>query len=152
MVKAVRALCVLLVVQLFLSLACTQVRAQDAEAAIIHDVSINDHPELTQLSAEERKWFRIFQEGNFLADGWQAITKKILASTPKAERAQRRIALEKLGYKIGLEWSKSNDIRKIDTQMLKEWGNRLKKVARKNPEQIPDLIASINREIDRILD
>ncbi len=151
-VNAVRALYVLIVVQLCLCLTCAQVRAQDAEAAIIHDVNLNDHPELTQLSAEERKWFRIFQEGNFLADGWQAITRKILASTPEAERAQRRIALEQLGYKIGLEWSRSNDIRRIDTRMLQEWGGRLKKVARQNPEQIPDLIASINQELDEILD
>ncbi len=147
-----RALCVLIVVQCFLCFTDAQVRAQDAEAAVINDVSLNDHPELTQLSAEERKWFRIFQEGNFLADGWQAITEKILAATPEAERAARRIALEKLGYKIGLEWSKSNDIRRIDTRMLQEWGSKLKKVAKKNPEQIPALIADISQELDRILD
>ncbi len=147
-----RALYVVIAVQLFLCLTSPQVRAQDAEAAVIHDVSLNDHPELTQLSAEERKWFRIFQEGNFLAEGWQAITEKILASTPEAERAERRRALQQLGYKIGLEWSKSNDIRKIDTRMLREWGGKLKKVAKNNPEQIPELIASISQELDRILD
>ena len=148
----VRTLCVLIVVQLCLCCTCAQVRAQDAEAAVIHDMSQSDPPELTQLTAEERKWFRVFQEGNFLAEGWQAITEKILAHTPEAERAERRAALERLGYKIGLEWSKNNDIRKIDTRMLQEWGGRLKKVAKNNPEQIPALIASINQELDRILD
>jgi len=106
---------------------------------------------LNSLSPEEREWFRTFQEGTFLIDGWQTITEELLASTPENLREHQKKRLDQLGLKIGLEWSKDNDIRRVDTRMLQQWGKALKKTAKKNPEQLSEVIVSIDQEISHIL-
>ncbi len=106
---------------------------------------------LSSLSQEERRWFKTFQEGTFLIDGWQTITKELLANTPENLREHQKKRLDRLGLKIGLEWSKDNDIRRVDTRMLQQWGKALKKTAKKNPEQLPEIIVSIDQEISNIL-
>ncbi len=106
---------------------------------------------LNSLSLEEQEWFRTFQEGTFLIDGWQTITEELLASTPENLREHQKKRLDQLGLKIGLEWSRDNDIRRVDTRMLQQWGKALKKTAKKNPEQLPEVIVSIDQEINSIL-
>ena len=106
---------------------------------------------LNSLSQEEQEWFRIFQEGTFLINGWKSITEELLASTPENLREHQKKRLDRLGLKIGLEWSKDNDIRRVDTRMLQQWGKALKKTAKKNPEQLPEIIVSIDQEINNIL-
>jgi len=106
---------------------------------------------LSSLSPEERRWFKTFQEGTFLIDGWQTITEELLANTPESLRDHQKKRLELLGIKIGMEWSKNNDIRRIDTRMLQQWGKALKKTAKKNPKQLPEIIVSIDQEISNIL-
>ncbi|HEB70099.1 MAG TPA: hypothetical protein ENI88_10855 [Desulfobulbus sp.] len=106
---------------------------------------------LSSLSKEEQKWFKTFQEGTFLIDGWQSITEELLASTPKNLREHQKKRLDQLGLKIGMEWSKDNDIRRVDTRMLQHWGKTLKKIAKKNPAQLPEVIVSIDRELNNLL-
>ena len=103
------------------------------------------------LTAEELKWYVKFQEGNLLVDGWQDISAGILAKTPDAEKPAQRKLLRNLGYRIGLEWSRDNDIRKVDTAMLKEWGKKLKSAARNNPEKLDVVLLDINTELDSLL-
>lgn len=103
------------------------------------------------ISAEERKWYKTFQEGNMLADGWVDISKDILAKLPAAEQPQHQKSLLQLGDKIGREWAKKNDSRKIDTDMLKKWGKELKDASKKNPEALTLAISSIDRQVDGIL-
>lgn len=105
-----------------------------------------------QLNAEERRWFKVFQEGNFLSDGWLDISAEILAKTPPEQRHEQKKALEQLGYKIGLEWCRPNAVRKVDSSMLQEWGDILRKTARNNPKQLAKAIAYIDREVDTVLD
>ena len=52
------------------------------------------------LSSEEKKWYRTFQEGNMLADGWVDISKDILSRTPAAEQPEQQKNLFQLGDKI----------------------------------------------------
>lgn len=106
---------------------------------------------LDNLSREEQKWFKTFQEGTFLIDGWQSITEELLASTPEHLREHQKQRLDQLGLKIGLEWSRDNDIRRVDNRMLQEWGKTLKKTARKNPEQLSEVIVSIDQAVNNIL-
>jgi hypothetical protein len=35
--------------------------------------------------------------------------------------------------------------------MLKQWGKELKKAAKKNPTQLPEVIASIDQQLDDLL-
>jgi len=107
--------------------------------------------DLNGLSVEERAWYKTFQEGTFLIEGWKDITKNILAHTPEKLRQHQRCRLEQLGHKIGMEWSRENAIRRVDNSMLQQWGKELKKAAKKNPRQLPEVIASIDQQLDEIL-
>ncbi len=105
----------------------------------------------TQLSAEEQEWFEVFQEGTFFARGWREITDDILAETPPELQEKQRIALAKLGRKIGYEWSKDNTVRKIDTNMLQKWGKLLQNTAGENPQQLKEVIAEIDQKVGLLL-
>ncbi|MGI6638953.1 MAG: hypothetical protein ACOX4Z_07890 [Desulfobulbus sp.] len=103
------------------------------------------------ISAEEQKWYKTFQEGNLLVDGWVDISADILAKLPPAEQPEQQKKLAQLGDKIGREWAKENDIRKIDTDMLKKWGKELKDASKKTSEDLTLVIARIDRQVDSIL-
>jgi hypothetical protein len=127
--------------------------ASEAQAALTTGRTQGRHYEIpSQLNSEERRWFRVFQEGNFLSDGWQDISTEILAKTPPEQRQEQKTALEHLGNKIGLEWSRPNTVRKVDSSMLQEWGDILRKTARSNPKQLAKAIAYIDQEVDAVLD
>ena len=121
-----------------------QVRQANSE----QQVSVTAVP---QLSPEEQKWFAKFQEGTFYAQGWKEISNDILSKTPKNLLEKQRVALEILGMKIGCEWSKDNDIRKIDNDMLKKWGSLLKETVGNNPHQVKDVIAEIDQKVETLL-
>ena len=107
--------------------------------------------DLSSLTAEEREWYKTFQEGTFVFSGWKQISKEILESTPAELREHQRKRLEQLGRKIGMEWSRENAVRRVDNKMLMEWGDELKKTARTNPEHLPEVIASIDEQLNSIL-
>ena len=111
----------------------------------------NQQEDLSKLTPEERKWYKTFQEGTFLIAGWQEISKEILENTPPELREHQRQRLEQLGRIIGMEWCKDNAVRRVDNKMLKEWGDALKETARTNPEQLPEVIASIDKQLNNIL-
>lgn len=104
-----------------------------------------------KLSPEEKEWFTKFLEGTLFVQGWKGITADILAKTPEDLQEEQRLALETLGTKIGCEWSKDNDARKIDTDMLKQWGKQLKQTVTDNPHQVSQVIAEINQRVAMLL-
>ena len=127
--------------------------ANEAQAALTGGRMSEHRYEIpAQLNPEERRWFKVFQEGNFLSDGWQDIATDILAKTPPEQRLEQKKALEHLGYKIGLEWCRPNAVRKVDSSMLQEWGDILRKTARNNPKLLAKAIAYIDQEVDAVLD
>lgn len=140
---------------IFLSVHCwysTPSHANEAQAALLGKPTAYRYEIPDNLTPEEKSWFKVFQEGNFLSDGWQEISAEILAKTPPDQRQTQRIALENLGRKIGMEWSRPNDVRKVDSAMLQEWGGILKKTARKNPKQLTQAIVSIDQKLDAVLE
>lgn len=104
------------------------------------------------LTPEEKGWFKTFQEGNFLSIGWQEISAEIMDKTPPEQKDAQLVALENLGTKIGLEWCRPNAVRKVNSSMLKEWGDILRNTARTNPAQLASAIAFIDRKVDSVLD
>ena len=125
--------------------ADVQVNAAQKSAAPRYDIP-------AQLTAEERGWFITFQEGNFLSEGWQAISAEIMSKTPPEQQPSQKTALENLGKKIGMEWCRPNGVRRVNSSMLKEWGDILRKTARTNPRQLASAIAYIDQEVDSALD
>jgi len=126
--------------------------ASEAQAALTGRTSVYRYEIPESLSPEEKNWFKTFQEGNFLSEGWQQISAEIMAKTPPEQRSAQKIALDNLGKKIGMEWSRANDVRKVDSTMLQEWGDILRTTARKNPQQLASAIAYIDQEVDAVLD
>lgn len=105
-----------------------------------------------ELSGEEKEWFQAFQEGTFYARGWKDITAQILEKAPLEVRDELQHTLEALGMKIGCEWSKSNEMRKIDNDMLEQWGSLLEQTAEQEPHLIPQVVASIKQKVIRLLE
>lgn len=132
-------------------------------AVVIHCVLFSLSPTLAasgqmqsgsreQLSAQEQKWFETFQKGTFYARGWKDITAELLAKAPSDIKNDLQKRLEDLGFKIGREWSKNNEIRKIDNAMLKQWGSQLQQTAEQEPARIVQVVASLNRKVTTLLD
>ena len=94
----------------------------------------------------------LFNSMALLADGWHEITAYRLSRTPEEERSAQRLALDNLGRKIVLEWVRPNDVRKVDTDMLRTWGSELKKTAKQDPQQLARTIAAIDQEVEAVLD
>ena len=106
---------------------------------------------VAELDEEARDWFGTFQEGGMLFDGWKDISDKVISNVPDSERVQTKLQMLALGVRMGCEWSKDNDIRKISTKMLKNWGNEIREVVKKRPADIPLVIDKIETEVDALL-
>ena len=125
--------------------------ATEAEAAVVHEkISVGTY-DLSGMSEDEREWFITFLKGNFFADGWEQIASDILTNTHADEREDQRVRLEELGFKIGSEWCKGNDSRKIHTSMLRKWGHELKTCAAESPHLLPEVLQQIDSEVEELL-
>jgi len=137
---------------LSMQMYCQHALANEAQAALTGRSSTCRYEIPESLNADEKYWFKVFQEGNILAIGWQEISAEIMAKTPPDQRPEQKIALDNLGRKIGMEWSRPNSVRKVSSSMLQEWGSILRKTAKKNPQQLAQAIVFINQEVDAVLD
>ncbi|MCI5138570.1 MAG: hypothetical protein D3922_09190 [Candidatus Electrothrix sp. AR1] len=110
-------------------------------------------PDPEQLSEDEKEWFSTFQEGTFYVQGWKEITSEILKKIQqKSKKDELQRSLNYLGILIGCEWSKSNDIRRINTDMLEQWGSELQKTAEKKPDELPVVIADIRQKVFELVE
>ncbi len=99
----------------------------------------------------EREWYRKFQKGTFLIKGWQSRQKEILNAIPEAERETIGEMLGRLGEKIGMEWAKHHQVRRIDTPMLQKWGKRLSQSKASGPDELIAEIRKIDERVDDLL-
>ena len=133
------------------NIGTSSVNAQDAQASLLNAaVDQKQYTIPVGLTKDERRWFIKFQEGNFLVDGWQDITATILEKTPAYGKPKQRVLLAELGKKIGAEWCKNNDIRKVNTDMLKIWGKQLKNTAKENPHHLEAVLVAISDELESL--
>jgi hypothetical protein len=106
---------------------------------------------VAQLDEEAREWFSTFQEGGIFFDGWKDISDKVINNVPESEKVQTKLQMLALGVRMGCEWSKENEIRKISTKMLKNWGQEIREVVKTRPTDIPHVINKIEGEVDALL-
>lgn len=106
---------------------------------------------LASLSPGERKWFHRFQEGVPFFDGWKKITQAVVAKFPEHEREKRMAAMQALGIKIGYEWSRDNQVRKVNTDMLRAWGKDLRKAGAESHVQLAQVLYKIDNEMNELL-
>lgn len=83
-------------------------------------------------------------ERDHFGNSWENTTRK------QEEELQR--SLNYLGIRIGCEWSKNNDVRKINTDMLEQWGSELQKAAEDNPDKLPIVIADIRQKVFELVE
>lgn len=89
--------------------------------------------------AKHRLWYARFWTGHCTglsffvcrsgAPYWHETTRRLVAAAPAERRAPLRARLFALGRKIGHEWAKENDIRKIGTDHIRVWYALLEKAA-----------------------
>lgn len=132
-------------------LPCEDVQHAADLAAIEKKLLHVSNSSLESLGEKERAWYETFQEGGLLFDGWQEISDKVVAKVPEDKKVKTKVTMLALGLKIGCEWSKENEVRKISTDMLKDWGKMIRKTVKNSPESIFVVISSIESEVDTIL-
>lgn len=136
-----------------LSLTTSTAFAEHLAPAMADKLCTVPLPDPEQLSEEEKEWFATFQEGTFYVQGWQEITTEILKKVQQeSKKEELRRSLTHLGIRIGCEWSKKNNVRKIDTDMLAEWGSELQEAAEKNPDELPIVIADIQQKVFELVE
>jgi hypothetical protein len=120
--------------------------------SVIEKRLLQSNPQsVAELDEEAREWFGKFQEGGMLFDGWKEISNDVVQQVPDDEKIKTKVTMLALGIRIGCEWSKENDVRKISTTMLKKWGKQLRRTVADTPVQIPAVINSIEAEVDSLL-
>lgn len=92
-------------------------------------------------TSSHRAWYGVFWTGEcgdlpffdrlvcIKRPSWAEVTQMVLAKSKPDTRAALRSRMIWLGRKIGYEWARQNDERRIHTDDLKKWGEWLKKSA-----------------------
>lgn len=100
---------------------------------------------------DQQEWYKKFYEGTFLVKGWKSRMKDVLKGLSPEDRGEMGELLETLGKKIGMEWARDNDVRKIDTAQLQRWGKELQNASQKGSEALADRVQQLNGEVDKKL-
>lgn len=89
--------------------------------------------------ANHRLWYARFWTGHCTglsffvcrsgAPYWHETMRRLVAAAPAERRAALSVRLFALGRRIGHEWAKENDVRKISTDDIRAWYSRLEKAA-----------------------
>ncbi len=114
-------------------------------------LEVNSIESLEELDDEARNWYVKFQKGGMFFDGWQEISEDVVAKVPDEEKLRTKVTMMALGVKIGCEWSKENDVRKISTSMLQDWGKQLSSTVDDSPDNLLVVINSIEYEVNELL-
>lgn len=57
---------------------------------------------------------------------WNNIMQRLLANVPAAKRERLHVRLILLGRRVGYEWARENDVRRINNEHIKSWSADLK--------------------------
>jgi len=72
-------------------------------------------------------WVLLYYNGNFFDRGWRKQAQELVGEVGSpAVKGELRAELNRLSRRVAAEWSKDNDIRKIETTDLRSYGTRLK--------------------------
>ena len=109
---------------------------------------------LTFDDANHRLWYARFWTGHCTGLSlfvcfpgkpyWNETMKTLVAAAPAERRREFAARLLQLGRKVGHEWAKENDIRKISTEHIRAWYAKLDK-ATDNEAAIADIEAEASR-------
>ncbi len=103
------------------------------------------------VEKDQQEWYKKFYEGTFLVQGWKSRIKEILKGLSTEDKKEMGELLENLGKKIGMEWARDNDVRKINTSQLQQWGKDLQKAGKTGSAALAKQIRQLDEEVDRRL-
>lgn len=106
---------------------------------------------LSALSEEEKSWYSKFHDGIMFFDGWRTISNKILSVFPPEIVEEKKPSVQRLGIKIGAEWCRDNEMRRITTKMLQAWGSRIREAAERGARETETVLQEIETEVDSVL-
>jgi hypothetical protein len=99
----------------------------------------------------EEENYQKFLKGTFWIKGWNVRVKEILQAVPDEDKIEMKRLLFELGEKIGREWAKDSLIRKIDTDMLRTWGNELKKAVAEDPAGLVKYLRVLEGKVNKTM-
>jgi len=85
-----------------------------------------------QARDEYLTWVQRFYYGYNIAPGWQALTRQVLERLSGEQHKTTGDRLVVLGQRIGQEWAKNNQVRKINTRMAATWRDALQEALSQN--------------------
>jgi hypothetical protein len=103
------------------------------------------------IKKTEDENYQKFLKGTFWIKGWDVRAKEILTVVPDGNKVEIKNLLSELGEKIGREWSKDPLVRKIDSGMLRKWGNELKKVIAEDQADLVKYLRVLEEKVNKIL-
>ena len=131
--------------------SCESVQHAAKLSIIEKHLQQSDPQTIEELNEEAREWFATFQKGGMFFDGWKEISDDVVEKVPSENKIPTKMIMLALGVRIGCEWSKDNEIRKISTEMLQKWGGQLRETVDERPDSIPHVIRYIESEVDTLL-
>lgn len=110
------------------------------------DQALQEH----QSRSEYHKWVLQFFEGKALVPGWLDTEKRVLEEVGKRNSIPVLSAkLSYLGQLISGEWAKAEEVREIDTRMLRIWTWVLRKAS--NDQRTTEAIDRVTEDVLKLL-
>lgn len=106
---------------------------------------------VAKLTSEEQRWYHKFQHGFLVFDGWQHISEELISIFPNEKKSEIVLFLDKLGTRIGTEWCRDNSVRRIDTDHLQKWGDKLKESKKKGTDAVISTLGEISDAVTLLL-
>ena len=100
---------------------------------------------------DQQEWYKKFYEGTFLVKGWKSRMNDVLKGLSPDDKGEMGKLLETLGKKIGMEWARENNVRKIDTAQLQRWGRDLQNARSEGPKALAGQIRRLNEQVEKML-
>jgi hypothetical protein len=94
-------------------------------------------------------WINRFYQGFNLVPGWLQVIDRVSSRVAVEESATVRLQLEGLGRRIGSEWAKDNQVRKLNTRMAAVWRDAL--IEALAQDDLQAYIARMSQDVEGIM-
>lgn len=103
-----------------------------------------------QSREEYLEWVMVFYQGSLVyPTGWSDLDAFILPAANDAQAELLGFQIARLGRLIAAEWSKHNDVRRIDNRLLSLWGSVVQLSPTIETQQLS--VAVIQQDVDALM-
>lgn len=94
-------------------------------------------------------WVSRFYRGFSGVPGWLSITEQVLARVPATENERIAARLYDLGARIGGEWAKHNEVRRLNTRSAAVWRDALLEALAR--DELNDYLDRLDSDVNALL-